>query len=157
MSYIMHAYAHIGREFVSVKGYTPQGWHELVGPSSSRPDRDQKPAGWCARREGTSLPLKSYGKHTSLRRLIVMLLQGKECLSCWFSFQSTLRSPGLGRRGRSSCTSALLCWLLEFASPAGCPTFLAAEPYAPSPWVAEATCHASRESWALAACWLFLG
>ena len=30
----------------------PKGGNELIRPASSKPDRDQKPAGWCARREG---------------------------------------------------------------------------------------------------------
>ena len=53
-----HGIHSIGHEFISKgvtssKGPVRKGGH--AGPSSSKPDRDQKPAGWCARRERASI------------------------------------------------------------------------------------------------------
>ena len=49
----------ISKGVTSSKGPVRKGGY--AGPSSSKPDRDQKPAGWCARRERQASLTKALG------------------------------------------------------------------------------------------------
>ena len=103
------------------------GGHELVRPASSKPDRDQKPAGWCARRErqasltgalGDIHPLEDYWRAFS----------GSDCLSCWLSLQNHCGHQGLVVRiacwsslGGLDLNSGSCGAAVTFSSPSGRP------------------------------------